>query len=636
VIWLGATVVWPAAGVARGLLAQDAGAASTTSADPAATSTPDAQDPGAEQTPGASTSSTATSGLDPTTSTSAPASTSTTSASSTTTSTPSSTSTTTTTDDAEPTSTTVADPGDEPEVTTTIGVRAVAPAVARTDIPVGSVVLAVVVLLVVGALVLAAVRRRTTAGHDPTADAATSEESDDGTPPADADRRAPPLAEGEHRSGDGAGAEQGARAPVWVGSSRGDRVLTLRFLLELGRALIDAGDPVEDVQRTVHRVGVVNGLGAIGVVVLPTALMISVPGADDVQTEVSTAGRSPLRLDQAEEVFGIVDEAEAGRLTPAQGLRAIERARRLAPHFGPPVRLLGAALFTTGSALMLRAGWADVVLAIVLGLGVGALQMLVERTSGRSDVDLRALWPLLAAFAVSVVAFSASNAIADVSPFAPIVAALVTYLPGGLLTTGVIELATGGLISGAGRLAAGSLRLALLAVGIIAAGQLVGVPASTIAEDPDSTFGSVLAWVGVGVFGLGIFIFHGGRRASLGWMVLVMYVAYAGQVVGGAFFGGSLSAFFGALAMTPFAIYGARMSWGPPMLVSFLPAFWLLVPGALGLEGVTRFIGGDQLAGLDVVLVTGSTMLGIALGVLLGTAVGTNLTRRDWRRLHPH
>jgi uncharacterized membrane protein YjjP (DUF1212 family) len=614
----------------RGLLAQDAGETPTTT-DPASTSTPNAAAPGLAQTPGETTSTTEGSADSTTsTSTSAPASTSTTSSTTSTSTTTSSTTTTstsssTTEGDADPSPTTVAEP--EPEVTSTVGVRSVPPAVARTDIPVGSVVLAVVVLVVVGVLVLAAVRRRAAAATSPTAETSAA-----AAPIADAEAEV-----GGAGAGAGVGAGVGAAAAgagaAWVATSRGDRVVTLRFLLELGRALIDAGDPVEDVQRTVHRVGVVNGLGAIGVVVLPTALMISVPGADDVQTEVSTAGRSPLRLDQAEEIFEIVDEAEAGRLTPAQGLRAIDRARHLAPHFGPPVRLLGAALFTTGSALILRAGWADVVLAIVLGLGVGALQMLVERASGPSEVDIRALWPLLAAFAVSMVAFSASNVIADVSPFAPIGAALVTYLPGGLLTTGVIELATGGLISGAGRLAAGSLRLALLAVGIIAAGQLVGVPASTIAEDPDSTFGTLLAWMGVGVFGLGIFIFHGGRRASLGWMVLVLYVAYAGQVVGGAFFGGSLSAFFGALAMTPFAIYGARMSWGPPMLVSFLPAFWLLVPGALGLEGVTRFIGGDQLAGLDVVLVTGSTMLGIALGVLLGTAVGTNLTRRDWRRL---
>jgi uncharacterized membrane protein YjjB (DUF3815 family) len=111
-------------------------------------------------------------------------------------------------------------------------------------------------------------------------------------------------------------------------------------------------------------------------------------------------------------------------------------------------------------------------------------------------------------------------------------------------------------------------------------------------------------------------------------MIVVLYVAYAGQVVGGALFGGALSAFFGALAMTPFAMVGARQRWGPPMLVSFLPAFWLLVPGALGLVSLTRLLGGDQASGLDVLVTTGTTMVGIALGVLLGTAVTTRVLDR--------
>jgi uncharacterized membrane protein YjjB (DUF3815 family) len=114
-------------------------------------------------------------------------------------------------------------------------------------------------------------------------------------------------------------------------------------------------------------------------------------------------------------------------------------------------------------------------------------------------------------------------------------------------------------------------------------------------------------------------------------MLVVLYAAYAGQVLGGVFFGGVLSAFFGALAMTPVAVLASRRPSGPPMLVSFLPGFWLLVPGALGLVGITRFLGGEQLAGIDVVMTTFATMLAIALGILLGTAIGTRLpSRAPW------
>jgi uncharacterized membrane protein YjjB (DUF3815 family) len=96
--------------------------------------------------------------------------------------------------------------------------------------------------------------------------------------------------------------------------------------------------------------------------------------------------------------------------------------------------------------------------------------------------------------------------------------------------------------------------------------------------------------------------------------------------VGGFLFGDVLSAFFGALLMTPVAMLAASQKSGPPTLVSFLPAFWLLVPGSLGLVGVTQYLGDDRLNGVAALITTGVTMIGIALGVLLGLAVGSGLS----------
>jgi uncharacterized membrane protein YjjB (DUF3815 family) len=115
------------------------------------------------------------------------------------------------------------------------------------------------------------------------------------------------------------------------------------------------------------------------------------------------------------------------------------------------------------------------------------------------------------------------------------------------------------------------------------------------------------------------------RPAALGWILLVLYVAYAGQVVGAYLLGDSLSAFVGALLMTPVAMFAANQRSGPTTLVSFLPAFWLLVPGALGLVGVTQYLGDERVDGIAALITTGVTMIGIALGVLLGLAVGGGL-----------
>ena len=531
-----------------------------------------------------------TSTTEPTTSTTEPA-TSTTSGSATTATT--APSTTTPTETTAPT----APPESRP---------ATQPAVQTSTIPLGSAVFAAIVLVAVALLVRAAVRR---------------------TPPP-----APPAPGGDTATGATAGE---AIVDEVAGPAPGsfEEAQTLQFLLELGRGLIDAGESSANTAQTLEDVAEVNGIRGLGAVVLPTALIVSVPHGSDVQTEVRTAGGAKLTMDQSDELVRVVRRAEHAEITPGEGLAAIARARTLPPRFSPPMRLLGATIFTVGLVLLLRGSWADLVLGAVLGVGVGALQIALARTTSREIRNYQAFWPLLAAFAVTVVVLGLGRVWSELSVFAPLVAPLVTFLPGGLLTTGVLELSSGHVISGAGRLASGVMQLVLLALGIVAGAQLVGVPASIIGETSSDPLGVAAAWLGVAVFGVGVFLFYGARTEALRWILLVLYVAYAGQVIGGLFFGGTLSAFYGAVAMTPVAMLAARQEDGPSMLVTFTPGFWLLVPGALGLEGITRIFGDDEVEGINAMVTTVATMVSVSLGVLLGLAVGSRIPALSRPRL---
>jgi uncharacterized membrane protein YjjB (DUF3815 family) len=135
-------------------------------------------------------------------------------------------------------------------------------------------------------------------------------------------------------------------------------------------------------------------------------------------------------------------------------------------------------------------------------------------------------------------------------------------------------------------------------------------------------------WVGVALFGAGVVVHDCARPRSAAWIVLVLYVAYAGQVLGGLVLGGVPSAFVGALVMTPVAVWAARHPSGPPALVSFMPAFWLLVPGALGLLGITKYLGEDRVYGAASLTTAGATMVAIALGVLLGLTIASAVADR--------
>ncbi|GEA80585.1 hypothetical protein CUD01_10290 [Cellulomonas uda] len=418
-------------------------------------------------------------------------------------------------------------------------------------------------------------------------------------------------------------------APVGPAEEPATADETVRFCLQLGEAMIDATAPVVQVQDALEHVAHANGLPDVEVVALPTALVLSTPRAAQTRTVAVSAGYRSLRLDQVHAVLEVADLAREGEVGPAEGSRRIAAAFASDSPYTAWQQALGYVTSAVGLALVLGGSLTDVALAAVLGAAVVGFEKLTSARAG----PYRSIVVLLSAFGVSTVVFTASRTGLDVSLLPALVAPLITFLPGALLTTSVIDLATRQMIAGAARLAAGVMTLVLLALGIVGGANLVGIPASAVAPGGEQALGWPGAWLGVVVYGVGVTIRHSARRRAVPWILLVLVVAYAGQLVGGALLGSQVSGFVGALAMTPVALVVARHPDGPPAMVSFLPAFWLLVPGALGLVGVTSVLGESAGQGITAVVTAATTMVAISLGVLTGLGAGSwALANRWWVR----
>lgn len=414
----------------------------------------------------------------------------------------------------------------------------------------------------------------------------------------------------------------GERPDVDASSARGDE--TVRFLVRLGEGMVDAGAPIVQVNTTLQRVAAVNGLPEAAVVTFPTALMVSVPQHGGVQTAVSTAGSRALRLDQVGDVLDLANAAARGDVRPRDGLAALEGVLLSGPTSTAWRRAAGYVAVAAGLSLVLGGGWLDVLVAAVLG---GAVSLLTTATR-RVPAVYQGLLVAVAAFVVAVPVLLLARTGWPVGLLAPLVAPLVVFLPGALLTTGVVDLATRQMIAGSSRLAAGVMQLVLLALGITAAAGLVGVPASEVGSASSQPLGWAGPWVGVLVYAVGVVLHYDAHRAALPWIALVLLVAYAGQVLGGVLLGAVVSSFVGALVMTPVAMLAATRPSGPPFLVTFLPGFWVLVPGALGLVGVTSALGHSTEQAVTTIVTTGVSMVAISLGVLAGLAVGGTVVRR--------
>ncbi|HEX4188521.1 MAG TPA: threonine/serine exporter family protein [Solirubrobacteraceae bacterium] len=405
------------------------------------------------------------------------------------------------------------------------------------------------------------------------------------------------------------------------------------FVLELGRALSLSGAAVSETQERLTTVAATSGIPDARVVVLPTVLIIALGRADWATVESIPQFGGGLRLDQVSAVYELVQAAERGEIAAAEGLHHLQEIRDMQPRHRIVVTLLGYTAMTVGLCLVLQPTPDDVAVAAALGAVVGAIVL-----AARARQRLTVLVPVLSAMLVSALSFEAvKGGIADPG-LRTLIAPLVTFLPGGALTTATVELASGEMVAGASRLVFGSVQLLLLAFGIVAGVELVGLPSEAVLHDERmNLLGAWAPWLGVIVFGFAAAVYFSAPRGALPWLMLVLLAAWIGQLVGNALVGPDVSGFFGALTMAPVALAVARLPGGPPSQVTFLPAFWLLVPGALGLIGVTEVIGNPATATVGAVVKPIGSVVSIALGVLGGVSLYRGLTAvPPWRRAHRH
>lgn len=392
-----------------------------------------------------------------------------------------------------------------------------------------------------------------------------------------------------------------------------DRAVLRRFLLGLAEGMNAAAESVDRISQTMTQVSRAYGRQDSDFLVLPTAIIVETGAGEEGRVAIRSAVNVTFRFDQIAALYVLIEQARRGAIHPADGIRRLNEIGAMRPRHGWFVRTLGHALLTAGLALLLTPTWQGALVAFALGWFIGLAKLVRSPT-------LQLVFPVFAAFACALAVFLLAPYVEIGDPIRVLIAPLATFLPGGALTTATVELASGQMMAGASRLVFGLVQLALLAFGIIAAGTVVGVAASSYeALGASVTLPWWTAALGVLLFALGNHLHFSAPPATFGWVLLTLVVAYVSQALGSALIGPTVSGFIGAVAMTPLVLWIASLRHGAPSQLTFLPAFWLLVPGAAGLAGLTEAVGTSQ--GLDEFVTALTSVMSIALGVLIGTAL---------------
>jgi uncharacterized membrane protein YjjP (DUF1212 family)/uncharacterized membrane protein YjjB (DUF3815 family) len=402
----------------------------------------------------------------------------------------------------------------------------------------------------------------------------------------------------------------------------------LPFVAQLGRSLVATGDSIASITATLYRIARAYGIEAAELVVLPSTVVVSFPNRRPLVVDLHGSNRT-LRLDQIAEVARLTAEAERATVLPAEGLRRLEAIWEEQPRFRALTAAAGHMLLAAGVGLLLQPTPTMVWGCLVLGALVGIL-----KASARSRDTLEILLPVASSFAVSVLVLLAIRLGYPGNPLLLSIPSLVTFLGGGILTIAAAELAAGQIVAGSSRLVYGALGIVLLLFGIIAAVAMVGAPpAEAFVLPPVDPFGRWAPAVGILLIGVGHYFHLSAPRGSLLWIWLVLGVAWIGQWLGGHLTGANLGGFVGGLLVTPVAYLVQYRFRGPPALVTFLPAFWLLTPGPLGVISLSELVSPNPALGIETMLTMVFTIVSIALGILTGAALVQTILRALGRSL---
>lgn len=408
-----------------------------------------------------------------------------------------------------------------------------------------------------------------------------------------------------------------------------DRKALLRFLSRLGQAELAAGNAVALIERDLGQIAKRNGVNDLTASVLPTVLFLQLDDGQEhrVQLALGPYRAGGLRFDQIEGVLTVAREARAGTLGPEDGLRRLEAIWKMKHRYRDVGFVIGYLITTIGVALMIRPTWTGLAAVGVLGLMCALLLVTVRRQPAWS-----AVMPVVAAFILSATVAMSYRFGMHEPAMDLLIPPLIVFLPGSMLTIAIVELAFANMVSGATRLVAGFAQLVLLAFGILGGFRAFGHSMPEMPHDPPGRLALWLPWLGVLLFAIGLHLYKSSRPRSLVWTTCTMLMAYLGQTLSDVFLDGASTAFFGAVLMTVTALAIEYRFNGPPALITFLPAFWLLAPGAFGLESVTS-IATTGSGTANNILQLLFTLTAIATGCLIGAFLYSGLfhiRRAQW------
>ncbi|HII92541.1 MAG TPA: threonine/serine exporter family protein [Methanosarcina sp.] len=394
----------------------------------------------------------------------------------------------------------------------------------------------------------------------------------------------------------------------------------LKFLIELSRALTTAGIAVMSIESILKKICQAYGFKAEEVISLPTFLIIKIADDNSKALEVTLQKPGVLPLDQVSRLYELINQAGNAEITPEQGIRRINEIINVKRQHNYIKNILGYALFSTGLGMLFLPTFNGLFFCGALGAIAGLILAYSE-----NKTKLTLVLPVLTAFIVSTVFFLGVKQGIINGSLTIMVPALAYFIPGAVLSTGMFELAANNLVSGAARLVQGVVILLLLLFGVIVGLQVAGLPEDYIIANTATPLYWWAPYIGVLIFALGMYLLMCIRNRDMLGVLIVLFTTFLGQQAGNYLLGGLFGAFIGSVIMTMIGTFLERSKLRTPYYVSIIPAFWILVPGALGFISLAALMGQNYSFSIASLIQVALTFVAISTGLLIGAVIADPL-----------
>jgi uncharacterized membrane protein YjjP (DUF1212 family) len=284
----------------------------------------------------------------------------------------------------------------------------------------------------------------------------------------------------------------------------------------------------------------------------------------------------------------------SGDISLAEADKHLDEIDVMPSPYGKSLTGVAFSLSTSAFAMLMGAGWSEIIYSGLLG-GMVYFWTLWALRSKRVNLMLEPVASFSVGFMACVINHYSSSGF---NIWLIILSSLIILVPGLSLTIGLAELSSRNLVSGTARVMDATMQLFKLYfgafLGVSLGYQLFGQQELAMAV----TLPFWVNWLGVFMLSVGLVAIFRTPMKHVPWAITSTFIAYAASTWSSSYLENGLGAFVGAFALGVFANIFSRIANAPSTIVA-MPGLIVLVPGSKTYIGLNSFISGQDIIKTD-------------------------------------